>query len=115
MRRAIVCAGILFFFLPLWAQEIPLTSDSYDHHTPQWSPDDNWIVYCKDDATGFYQIYKVPSGGGMETALTSDSYAHVQPQWSPDGNWVVYDKSDVTGFWQIYKVPAGGGAEVPRA
>jgi len=39
MRRVILFAVMLGLFLPLWAQEIPLTSDSYVHHDPQWSPE----------------------------------------------------------------------------
>ena len=110
MKRAIafwsasVMLGVFLLALPLGAQEIPLTSDSYNHYEPQWSPDTNWVVYMKTDVTGYDQIYKVPSAGGTETALTSDSYYHWSPQWSPDGNWIVYYKYDATGKWQIYKV-----------
>jgi|GEM_PF-3384375 len=116
MRRVILLCSAstvltLGLFLPLWAQEIPLTSDSYDHWMPQWSPDGNWIVYDKYDATGYDQIYKLPSAGGTEIALTSDSYEHEYPQWSPDGNWIVYYKDDATGYRQIYKVTSGVGIE----
>jgi len=72
MRRVILLWSVstmlmLGFFLPLWAQEIPLTSDSYYHYYPQWSPDGNWIVYEKEDATGYPQIYKTSSVGIEET------------------------------------------------
>ncbi|MCK4395466.1 PD40 domain-containing protein [candidate division WOR-3 bacterium] len=113
MRRVILFAVMLGLFLPLWAQEIPLTSDSYNHRYAQWSPDGNWVVYCKWDATGHGQIYKVLSGGGAETPLTSDGYHHWSPQWSPDGNWIVYYKDDATTYYQIYKVSSTGGAETP--
>jgi len=104
MRRVILFAVMLGFSLPLWAQEIPLTSDSYDHYEPEWSLDGNWIAYERFDATGYYQIYKIPSAGGAETPLTSDDYNHYYAQWSPDGNWVVYQKNDATGYSQIYKI-----------
>ncbi len=71
MRRVILFAVMLGLFLPLWAQEIPLTSDSYDHYCPHWSPDGNWIVYEKLDATGYKQIYKVSSGAGIEEDIIS--------------------------------------------
>jgi Tol biopolymer transport system component len=93
--------------------EIPLTSDSYDHEEPEWSPDGNWIVYTKWDVTEFAQIYKVSSSGGTEAALTSDSFTHYGPQWSFDGNWVVYNKWDAAGYGQIYRVSSSGGAEIP--
>ena len=114
-QRRIFCslfAGIILLALPLWAQEIPLTSDSYDHNYPQWSPDGNWIVYEKDaTGTGDPQIYKVPSAGGAEVALTSESYTHRRPEWSQDGNWIVYYKWDATDRYQIYKVPSAGGTQ----
>ncbi|TES93528.1 MAG: T9SS type A sorting domain-containing protein [Candidatus Cloacimonadota bacterium] len=117
MRRVILLwrastVLILGLFLPLWAQEIPLTSDSYDHWIPQWSPDGSEIVYQKWDATSYAQIYKVPAGGGTETTLTSDSYNHREPQWSPDGSEIVYYKFDETGYRQIYKISSSGGAEI---
>ena len=111
MKRVTLFVCMLGLFLPLWAQEIPLTSDGYNHRFPQWSPNGNWVVYFRYDATGYNQIYKVPSGGGIEMALTSDSYGHVAPQWSPDGNWLVYYKNDATGYEQIYKVSSGAGIE----
>jgi Tol biopolymer transport system component len=92
--------------------ETGLTSDSYDHRKPRWSPDGNWLVYHKYDGTGFWQIYKVPSGGGIETAMTSGSHTHYRPKWSPDGNWLVYYGDDMTGFFQIYRVSSTGGTEV---
>ncbi|MCK4251015.1 T9SS type A sorting domain-containing protein, partial [candidate division WOR-3 bacterium] len=95
--------------------ETALTSDSYDHQYPQWSPDGNWIVYRKDDATSYEQIYKVPSAGGTETYLTSDSYDHYLPQWSPGGNWIVYYKYDATGYHQIYKISSVGIEEIPSS
>jgi len=80
MRRAILNVGqtfrfakvvgtILIVLLPgvgLFAQEIALTSDSYWHYYPEWSQDGNWIVYQKEDATGYSQIYKVSSEVGIE-------------------------------------------------
>jgi Tol biopolymer transport system component len=59
-------ASMVGIFLPLRAQEIALTSDSYWHYNPQWSSDGNWIVYEKADSTGYDQIYKVPSAVGIE-------------------------------------------------
>ncbi|GAH82803.1 unnamed protein product, partial [marine sediment metagenome] len=75
MRRVILFAGMLGLFLPLWAQEIPLTSDSYDHVASQWSPDGNWIVYDKWDATGYIQIYKVSSDAGIKEGEIGNNQA----------------------------------------
>jgi hypothetical protein len=73
----IICAMLS---LPIWAQEIPLTSDSYDHWCPQWSPDGNWIVYTKWDATGYGQIYKIASAGVEEVGgQSTHGTFHVLP------------------------------------
>jgi dipeptidyl aminopeptidase/acylaminoacyl peptidase len=94
--------------------EMVLTSGIYNHEYPQWSPDGNWIVYEKEDASGYHQIYKVPSGGGTEIALvtSNNEYGLLRPQWSPDGNWILYQKIDSKGFYQIFKILSGGGAEI---
>jgi Tol biopolymer transport system component len=78
MKRLILFVCMLGIFLPLWAQEIPLTSDNYGHYDPQWSADGNWVVYYKYDATTYPQIYKVSSTGGAEIALTGDDYNHME-------------------------------------
>lgn len=93
--------------IPLWAQEIPLTSDDYWHRWPQWSNDGDWIVYQKDDATEYWQIYKTSSVGIEEREITNDeiripkieaypnpfaSFATI-PGYEPE-HFVVYD---VTG------------------
>ena len=96
----------------LEAQEIPLTGDAYNHECPEWSPDGSEIVYQKEDATTYWQIYKIASTGGSETALTSDNYNHGGgSQWSPDGSEIVYQKEDATGYWQIYRIASTGGSE----
>jgi dipeptidyl aminopeptidase/acylaminoacyl peptidase len=103
---------IIILFTPLRAQEIALTSDLYNHWYPEWSfADPTKIVYQKNDATGWWHIYIVASGGGAETGLTSDNNEHIHPQWSPDGNWIVYHKWDMTGYEQIYKVSSTGITE----
>jgi dipeptidyl aminopeptidase/acylaminoacyl peptidase len=105
----------LFVFgcvLPAYAAETALTSDNYHHTYPKWSPDGNWIVYSKTDASGWGQIYKVPATGGPEVAVTSGIYHRSSPNWSPDGNWIVYLKDDATTYDQVYKVPSDGSVGI---
>jgi len=52
-----------------------LTSDGYDHYSPQYQPSGGLICYCKDDSTSRSQIYLISSQGGQEHALTSDDDA----------------------------------------
>ena len=68
-------------------------------------------MYYREDATGFWQVYRISSTGGSQVFLTNDSYDHYVPQWSPDGNWLVYEKVDATGYHQIYKTLSGIGIE----
>jgi len=120
MRRVILLWSastvlMLGLFLPLWAQEIPLTSDNADHGDPQWSPDGNWIVYDKYDGIGWLKIYKILSAGGAEILVTDSSSSGYWPcpQWSPDGNWIAYHRQDEAGLYQIYKVSSSGGTGIP--
>ncbi|MCK4252601.1 T9SS type A sorting domain-containing protein, partial [candidate division WOR-3 bacterium] len=40
-----------------------------------WSPDGNWVVYYRWDATGYAQIYKVSSGTGIEETEIGNNQA----------------------------------------
>ncbi len=107
MKNLIALISISLFLsgglYSLEAQEIPLTSDNYNHYDPQWSPDGTEFVYMKYDPIN-NQIFKISLAGGTEIPLTSDSYHHKSPQWSPDGNWIVYEKRDATRYYQIYRI-----------
>lgn len=103
----ILCAQVLC------AEERAVTSDSYSHLYPRWSPDGMYITYQKYDSSGHWQIYKVEQVGGVQTALTVDLKDHTRPVWSSASGQVGYEKVDATGVKQIYRIPAIGGSEVP--
>jgi Tol biopolymer transport system component len=92
--------------------DIQLTNSNCDHHNPQWSPDGNWIVYNRVDATDRNQIYKVDTtGAGSEIALTSSNYDHLRPRWSPDGQWIAYFRS-VNKSGALCRITPIGGNEI---
>lgn len=68
---------------------VPL-EESSDQHAPAWSPDGQWIVYCRfvDEK---WEIAKAPSrGGGQPVRLAVGGCANCQIEWSPDGRWIAY-------------------------
>ena len=83
-------------------------------HTPVWSPDGQAIAF-----EAGYDIYTVPSAGGLPRRITSGPRQKALPSWSPDGRellfqvalgwvpdrgiWVV--RADGTGEHQL-RVPA---------
>jgi Tol biopolymer transport system component len=67
---------------------------------PVVSPAGNYVVYTKWE-NGFHRLYKVPKGGGAQTALTGPGYNCASPQFSQDGMKVAYEKF-VNGFSNIY-------------
>jgi Tol biopolymer transport system component/N-acetylneuraminic acid mutarotase len=88
-----------------------ITSDSYDHYDPAWSPDneDPYIVYTKDGDDGRSHIWRIPAGGGEEEQLTfGNSSEEVEPSYL-NGNEVVFTliPDDPSECDQIAKVNVG--------
>ncbi len=85
----------------------PLVNDvGWDNHSPDWSPDGNWITYTRSRVGPAY-ISRVSSIAGQDGPVTpitgtagdphaSDSSWHPQrAKWSPDGTQIAY----VGGDW----------------
>jgi len=77
-----------------------------------WSPDGRAIV-ISTNATGRYNLWKVPATGGSPVQLTHSNDRQYDAVWSPDGKWIVYE-SDQAGNEQfrLYAVSGGGGKPV---
>jgi hypothetical protein len=89
---------------------IRLTSGNWNSTRPSWSNDEKWI-YFSSDATGVWQVWKVPSQGGTTVQVTRGE--GFEGRESPDGKYVYYVK-EVRGGAEgpgIWKIPVGGGEE----
>lgn len=76
--------------------------------TPAWSPDDNKVVFVKNNNTagGTFDIYSINADGSNEIRLTNqnDNYS---PQYFSDNNSIVFSSSN--GSWSgIYKMNIDG-------
>ena len=89
---------------------------SIGYHNPRWSPDGNWIAFCRNTwpgtpRNGIHVINK--DGSGMcKVVDTNESctYGAGMPQWSPDGNKILYSDSDGSGLNEdLYVIDAKCG------
>ncbi len=83
-----------------------LTSGPFSNNVPAWSHDGNWI-YFSSDRTGRFEIWRVPSQGGLAEQITRDGgYAVLE---SPDASTLYYTKGGGTG--PLFCRPLRGGEE----
>lgn len=86
-------------------------SPSYFHG---WSPDGKWLAFVGKRGD-YFNIFRVPAGGGSEQRLTSGRVADDGPDYSPDGKWI-YINSNRSGGWDIWRFPPeGAGPEDAKA
>jgi TolB protein len=78
-------------------------SPSYFHG---WSPDGKWLAIVGKRGE-YFNIFRVPVGGGSEQRLTSNPAADDGPDYSPDGKWI-YINSNRSGTWDIWRFPPDG-------
>src|SRR5262249_50392044 len=50
------------------------------------SPRGSDVAFVAPASDGFYQLFRMPIGGGAATQVTSDPSNKTQPAWSPDGD-----------------------------
>ncbi len=84
-------------------ERITLLSPSYLHG---WSPDDSYLVYTAA-REGIYNIYRIPSAGGVEEQLTHTETLDDGPEYTPDGRYI-YFNSCRTGTMQIWRMDPDG-------
>jgi TolB protein len=78
-------------------------SPSYFHG---WSPDGKWLAFVGKRGD-YFNIFRVPIGGGGEQRLTSSPVADDGSDYSPDGKWI-YINSNRSGGWDIWRFPPEG-------
>ncbi len=69
----------------------PLVNDvGWDNHSPDWSPDGNWIVYAGSKVGAAY-IARISLIDGTVVSIPGTIGGHPkQPKWSPNGTKVAY-------------------------
>ena len=84
----------------------------HDHGSDQMhsgigmSPGGRWVAYVDRADDGFFQIFRVPAGGGMSEQLTFDPSHKTQPAYSPAGDRIAFTVFDYRVlFWQIAPAP----------
>ncbi len=66
------------------------------------STDGRWVAYVDRADDGFFQIFRVPAGGGISEQLTFDPSHKTQPAFSPVGDRIAFTVFDYRVlFWQI--------------
>jgi Tol biopolymer transport system component len=63
------------------------------------------------DRSGNWDIWIMPSSGGVATQLTTDPDDDSNASWSPDGEWIAFE-SLRSGNRDIWLIPATGGVAI---
>jgi Tol biopolymer transport system component len=88
-----------------------LTKEPYNHSTPSWSRNGQWI-YFQSNRSGEFQVWKLPANGGEAVQVTRNGGRLALE--SVDGKYLYYTKggalaSDLASLWMT---PRPGGQEV---
>ena len=54
------------------------------------SPDGRDVAFIAPAPDGFFQLFRMPLGGGTPAAVTTDRSNKTQPAWSPDGSQLAF-------------------------
>lgn len=66
------------------------------------SPDGRWVAYIGPGREGFFQLHRVPLGGGAAEQLTTDPTRKTQPAYDPTGARLAYTVfSYEASFWRV--------------
>jgi tricorn protease len=88
-----------------------LSSPSGTEGFARFSPDGSQVAFS-GNYDGNFDVYVIPSLGGIPTRITYHGMGDRLTDWYPDGKNLLYTSSRESGkqrFSQFYKVPATGG------
>lgn len=77
---------------------------AYDGN-PEWSPDDNSLIFLSSRGNGFPNLWILNINGNTEKQFTHGFFFDGYPAWSNNGTWIAW-QSDRSGRFEIYKAPA---------
>ncbi len=80
-----------------------------DDHEPYWSKDGATIFFSTTGHSSDSRIYKIPAGGGAETAAIGAGISDTAPAVSPDGSQLAFRTIDNGSPGDILRVPVGNG------
>jgi len=102
-RRAVYAGpgleGVTASLGPVWQ----ITFAAGDHCYPEWSQDNQWLCYERDDENYYTQIWRVPALGGLEEQLTFGNEDHYLPSYLNQYE-IVFTLSPMFGYDLIAKV-----------
>jgi hypothetical protein len=90
--------------------EVALTQEPVEHESPEFMSATE-IVFVREDANRYTQLYVTEVDWLGETALTSSSRDHSNPAPAVEAGLVFYEVEDANRFLQIAVVPVGGASE----
>jgi Tol biopolymer transport system component len=73
------------------------------------SPDNQYLAYCAE-RNGNFDVYVIPTQGGVERRLTDAEGLDDGPEYSPDGKHIWYN-SVRTGLMQVWRMNADGSEQ----
>ena len=79
---------------------VRVTDDPVDDLVPNWSGDGEWIHFAST-RTGRYQVWKVPSKGGVAVQVTRHGGLYAKE--SPDRRYLYYAKVEtaIPSLWRV--------------
>jgi Tol biopolymer transport system component len=95
------------YSLPIEGGEPVLITPMAPSFLHGWSPDGSVLIYHAE-RNGLFNIYSIPSKGGIEKALTEGAYLNDGPEYTPDGKFIWYN-STRSGLMQLWRMDPNGG------
>ncbi len=93
-----------------------LTDNTAREIYPRFSPDGKWIAFSSN-RDGNYDVYLIPSAGGIPRQLTFHSADDNVVGWTPDNKRIVFSSSRGNGAFPsiatLWTISADGGIETP--